>query len=101
MLGVASFILYMMIYPKYNVAIVDERVSSGYYIFSSISLLLLFVQLGIIYSNISTVKFETDGTIPKVQLAVVLLLGVLSAISSSVVYIILKYYRTDGFRLIG
>ena len=81
-----------MIYPKYNVAIVDERVSSGYYIFSSISLLLLFVQLGIIYSNISTVKFETDGTIPKVQLAVVLLLGVLSAISSSVVYIILKYY---------
>lgn len=95
MLAVIGFILYLMI--NYKDIIIDKHVSPNYYSFSNISVLLLLVQLYIVYINISTEKFETTGKISKVTSSIIYLLGVLGAICSIIIYIILTYFRTDGF----
>jgi hypothetical protein len=94
-LGVISFILYLMITYRSN--IVNNNVSNGYYSFSNISVILLLIQLYIVYTNISTQKFEETSKFSNLTLSFVYLLGVLSAISSIILYTILKYYTTDGF----
>jgi hypothetical protein len=95
MLCVIAFILYLMITYKKN--IIDGHVSSGYYSFSNISVILLLIQLYIVYMNISTPKFDETGKISKVTSSIVYLLGVLTAISSIIMFTILKYFTTDGF----
>jgi hypothetical protein len=95
MLGVISFILYLMI--KYKNIILDNHVSSSYNSFSNINIILILIQLYIVYTNISSDSFEKTGKISKVTSSMVYLLGVLSAISSIIIYTILKYFTTDGF----
>jgi hypothetical protein len=95
MLGVISFILYLLI--TYKAIILDNHVSKSYYSFSNITIVLIFIQLYIVYTNINTNNFETSGKISKVTSSIVYLLGVLSAISSIILFTILKYFTTDGF----
>ena len=99
MLGVIAFILYLMI--TYKNKIIEGHVSSGYYSFSNISVILLLIQLYIVYMNISTPKFDETGKISKVTSSIVYLLGVLTAISSIIMFTILKYFTTDGFRVLN
>jgi hypothetical protein len=95
MLGVIAFILYLMI--KYKSIILDNHVSSGYNSFSNITVILILIQLYIVYTNITSDSFEKTGKISKVTSSLIYLLGVLSAISSIILYTILKYFTTDGF----
>ena len=97
MLGVIAFTLYLMITYKSN--ILDNHVSSSYNSFSNINVILILIQLYIVYTNISSDSFEKTGKISKVTSSMVCLLGVLSAISSIILYTILKYFTTDGFKL--
>ena len=82
----------------YKNNIINGRVSKGYYSFSNISVLLLFIQLYIVYTNITTDKFETTGKISKVTSSIIYLLSVLSGICAVILFTILKYYTTDGFQ---
>ena len=95
MLGVVSFILYLLI--NYKNSIVDGNVAPGYNSFTNIVVILLLLQLYIVTSNIATEKFETTGKLSKVVSSILYLIGVLTAISSIILYTILKYYSTDGF----
>ena len=95
MLGVIGFILYLMI--TYKTIILDNHISSSYNSFSNINVILILIQLYIVYTNISSDSFEKTGKISKVTSSMVYLLGVLSAISSIIIYTILKYFTTDGF----
>jgi len=97
MLGVIGFILYLMITNKDS--IIDKHVSTNYYTFSNISVILLLIQLYIVYKNISTEKFESTGKISQVTTSIIYLLGVLDLICSIIMYTILIYFRTDGFTL--
>jgi hypothetical protein len=97
MLFVISMILYLIV--KYKSNIINGHISNGYYSFSNIAAILIFIQLYIVYSNVFTDKFQATGKISKVMSSTIYLLGVLSAIAVSIVYIILKYYTTDGFSL--
>jgi hypothetical protein len=97
MLGVITFILYLMI--KYKSIILDNHVSGGYNSFSNITIILILIQLYIVYTSISSDSFEINGKMNKVTSSMVYLLGVLSAISSIILYTILKYFTTDGFTL--
>ena len=96
MLGVIAFILYLMI--AYKSIILDNHVSNGYNSFSNINIILILIQLYIVYTNITTDSFEKTGKLSKVTSSVIYLLGVLSAISSIILYTILKYFTTDGFK---
>jgi hypothetical protein len=95
MLGVIAFILYLMI--TYKSIILDNHFSDDYNSFSNIIVILILIQLYIIYRNISTDIFESTGKISKVTSSILYLLGILSAISSIILFIILKYFTTDGF----
>ena len=94
-LAVISFILYLMIYYKKN--IIDNHISNSYYSFSNIAALLIFIQLYIIYTNITTNTFEKTGKLSKVTTSIIYLLAVLTSICSVILYTILKYFTTDGF----
>ena len=94
-LAVIGFILYLII--SYKNLIIDEHVSKNYYTFSNIAIVLLLLQLYIVYTNITTDKFETTGKISKVTSSIIYLLSVLNAICSIILFTILKYYTTDGF----
>jgi hypothetical protein len=96
MLGVITFILYLMI--KYKSIILQNHVANGYHSFSNINIILILIQLYIVYSNISSDSFEKTGKISKVTSSMVYLLGVLSAITSIILYTILRYFTTDGFK---
>lgn len=94
-LGIISFILYLLINYKTN--IIEGHIAPGYNSFSNIIIMLLLVQLYILYTNINTEKFEITGRISKVTTSIMYLLGVLTSICSIILYTILKYYSTDGF----
>jgi len=95
MLAVIGFILYLLI--TYRSKIIENHISQSYYSFSNITAILLLIQLYIVYTNISTPIFEQTGKISKVTSSIIYLLGVLSTISSIIMFTILKYFITDGF----
>jgi hypothetical protein len=95
MLGVISFVLYLLIQYKNN--IIKGEISPSYNSFSNIFVMLLFLQLYLIMNNINTEKFQTTGKLSKVISSMIYLLGVLTGITSIILYTILKYYSTDGF----
>jgi hypothetical protein len=94
-LTLISFILYLLI--NYKNSINSGHVSPSYYSFSNIIILLLLLQNYLIYSNIGTDSFESNGKFSKVTTSLLYLIGILTAICSIILYIILKYYSTDGF----
>jgi hypothetical protein len=95
MIGVISFVLYLLI--KYKNNIIDGHIAPGYNSFSNIIVILLMIQLYLVINNLNNDKFETTGKMSKVTSSIIYLLGVLTAISSIILYTILKYYSTDGF----
>ena len=96
MLGVIGFILYLMI--TYKSIILQGHVANGYHSFSNINIILILIQLYIVYTNISSDSFEKTGKMSKVTSSMVYLLGVLSTITSIILYTILRYFTTDGFK---
>ena len=96
MLFCIGFILYLNM--KYKDIILEGHVSSGYYTFNNVSVILLIIQLSIIYSIISVNNFEEKGVNP-VTCSSILLLGILTAITINIIHTILKYFTTDGFQL--
>ena len=84
----------------YKNNIIAGHVSSGYNSFSNIVSLLLFIQLYIVYTNISTETFESTGKISPLTSSIIYLLSVLSGICSVILFTILKYFTTDGFTVL-
>jgi uncharacterized membrane protein len=60
-LGVISFVLYLLINYKNN--IVAGHVAPSYNSFSNIIVMLLLLQIYLVYTNINTESFETNGKI--------------------------------------
>jgi hypothetical protein len=98
MLAVIGFILYLIIF--YKTPILENHVSQSYYTFSNITIILLLIQIYIVYKNINTKEFDISGKISKVTSSLIYLIGVLSSLSAMIIYIVLKYFRTDGFQLL-
>lgn len=99
MLGVIAFVLYLLI-TYYN-KISEGQVASGYISFSNVIVMLLLLQVYLVYKNIDNESFESSGKISKVTSSILYLLGLLTTICSINLYIILKYYTTDGFKNIN
>ena len=97
MLGVIGFILYLII--NYKNLIIDQHVSTSYYTFSNMVIVLLLIQLYIVYTNITTERFESTGKLSQLTSSLVYLLGVLTSMCSLILFTILKYYTTDGFKV--
>lgn len=98
MLGVIGFILYLII--NYKTVIIANHVSPSYYTFSNISLALFMIQIYLVYTNIDSEKFTNTGQMSKVTSSLIYLLGVLTLACSLILFTVLKYYTTDGFKSI-
>jgi hypothetical protein len=99
MFAVIGFILYLILF--YKEPILENQVSHNYYTFSNITVVLLLIQVYIVYQNITTKEFDISGKISKITSSLIYLIGVLTSISAMILYIILKYFRTDGFQLLS
>lgn len=99
MLGVIAFVLYLLIF--YKEKIIKKQVAPGFNTFNSILVMLILVQLYLVHNNINSDRFEATKQISKTASAVIYLLGTFTAISSIILYTILKYYSTDGFQNIN
>lgn len=99
LLSVVGFVLYMIIY--YKSVIKSGHVSSSYYSFTTLTTILILLQSYLIYINIDSDKFTTTNTFPKATAGILYLLGVITWMSSLIIYITLKYYNTDGFAVSG
>lgn len=97
MLGIVIFLFYLII--TYRERIIEKTISQSYFSFNNIALILLFIQLYTVYKILLDPQFQTTGKIPKVNSSLLLLLSTLIFICSTIIYIILKYYTTDGFSL--
>lgn len=95
MMAVIAFLMYLIV--KYRNNILNNRVSTGYFTFTNITVMLLLFQLYYIYTTITTKEFEQTRTIPKVTNGIIYLFAVLLTITSTILYTILTYFTTDGF----
>jgi hypothetical protein len=94
-LGVIIFVLYLSI--KYQNTITNDKTAPGYDSFSNIIVILLLLQVYLVYSNVSSEKFDTSVGLTKLTSSIVYLTGVITVINSTMLYRILEYYSTDGF----
>jgi len=103
MLSIIAFVLYLIIY--YKKPILNNQVSESYHTFSNITTILLLIQIYIVYTNIVSDEFSS-GDKNKFKLSntttgVLILLSLLTSMSSLILFVILKYFRADGFQVLG
>lgn len=94
LLTVIGFIMYSII--TYQDNIINEHVAPYFKTFTSISILLIMIQTYIMYSSIFNDKFEKTNTISKINTYLMYLLSLITLICSLIIFVILKYYTTDG-----
>ena len=107
-LAIIGFMLYLLV--AYKNQITNNLVPPSFYSFSNITTTLIFLEMYIIYNYITcigdgncyddTKYYEDSGKIGKVTIGILYLLGVLMLVSTSIVYTILHYFKTDGFQLL-
>jgi hypothetical protein len=98
-LGIMTFVLYLLI--NYKNVINSGHIAPNFELYSNIIVLLVLFQNFLIYSNIGTVSFDSNGKLSGVISNFLYLICVLTAICSLILYRILKYYSTDGFSYIN
>jgi hypothetical protein len=98
LLAIIGFIMYSIIIYKDN--IINDRVPSYLKTYTSVSVMLIMLQTYLIYASIFNSTFEKTNTIPPINMALLGLLGVFTFACSLIIFVILKYFTTDGFSTI-
>jgi hypothetical protein len=80
----------------YRNEIIAGTVSTGYNSFSNISIVLFMTQIYLIYSAMEGDSFRTTGKLPRIISGVAYFLDLLEGLCTIILFIILKYYTTDG-----
>ena len=99
MLFIIGFTLYLLI--NYKTPISEGKVSTSYNTFSNITLMLIILQIYLIYNNMDKEEFKSNGYISSTTTGLLYLLGVSSLITTCTIYVILKYFRADGFKTLN
>ena len=94
LLAVIGFILYSVITHKNQ--IINGHVPTYYSTFIEVSMILIIIQTLVIYSSVFTTKFKDNGIISPINIYSSYLLTSLTMMCSIIIYIMLKYYTTDG-----
>ena len=95
-LGIIGFMMYLLI--RFKTIISEGRVSSYYNTFSFLSSILVLMQIYLLYDGINSTSFQRTHTLSKVIISVICLVAVLNTISALILYVILNYYTTDGYK---
>lgn len=95
LLAILGIMLYLIIINKSR--IIDRQIAENFYSFNNIIVMLILLQVYIIYKNIDTEKFETTNRLSKLTASLCNLISVLAGICTLIIFVILTYYKTDGF----
>ena len=94
LLGIIGYSLYLLIY--YQKRITVNHVTIEYNTFSSISVILMLIEIYLFYSGTNSKIFMSTGRLPKLGCSIMYLVGVLNVSCVLIMGTILKYYTTDG-----
>ena len=94
LLAIIGFILFSVLTHKNQ--IINGHVPTYYSTFIEVSMILIIIQTLVIYSSIFTDKFKENGIISPINIYSSYLLSSLTMMCSIIIYIMLKYYTTDG-----
>jgi hypothetical protein len=94
LLGIIAYSLYLLIH--YQKRITVNHVTVEYNTFSSISVILMLVEIYLFYSGTNSKIFMSTGRLPKLGCSIMYLVGVLNLSCVLIMGTILKYYVTDG-----
>ena len=93
-LGIIAVLMYLLI--TYKTIISEGHVSSYYGSFSFLASILVLVQMFLLYSGMNSDKFKATQRLSKITSSIICLTAVLNSICVMILFIILKYYTTDG-----
>jgi len=94
LIGILVYMIYLLSY--YFPQITAGHISSGYYTFMNIFIVLLMVEFYIFYNSMQDKVFKTTGTIGKATGMILYLLELVSIVTLITLGIVLKYFSTDG-----
>jgi hypothetical protein len=94
LIGILIYMIYLLSY--YFSQITAGHISSGYYTFMNIFIILLIVEFYVFYNGIQDKAFKTTGTVGKITGMILYLLELISIVTVITLGIILKYFSTDG-----
>lgn len=94
LLAIIGFILFSVLTHKNQ--IINGHVPTYYSTFIEVSMILIIIQTLVIYSSIFTDKFKQNGFISPINIYSSYLLSSLTMMCSIIIFIMLKYYITDG-----
>ena len=94
LLAIIGFILFSVLTHKNQ--IINGHVPTYYSTFIEVSMILIIIQTLVIYSSVFTTKFKDNGIISPINIYSSYLLTSLTMMCSIIIYIMLKYYTTDG-----
>ena len=100
-LAIIGVMLYLLISNKNP--IINNKVSPSFNTYSNITLFLILILIYFVYNNVmcdGPQCGDDTGKIEKVSNNILFFLSLLTMISTGVVYIILVFYRTDGFQVL-
>lgn len=95
---IVSLLLYLYITYKKNID--DRRVSNQFFVFNSISTVLMLLEYSILFYGLNTDEFKKASQFPKIINAVYLF-GVIQLYAVFIMWYILSSYTTDGFSLLN
>ena len=94
LLGILGFTLYLLITFKDKID--SGNISSGYGLFSKLSLAFILIQLYITYNGMQKQSFKETSALPKIYSAFSYLVGTINLSIVLILACILKYFSTDG-----
>jgi hypothetical protein len=94
LIGILIYMIYLLSY--YFSQITAGHISSGYYTFMNIFIILLIVEFYVFYNGIQDKAFKTTGTVGKITGMILYLLELISIVTVITLGIVLKYFSTDG-----
>jgi hypothetical protein len=94
LIGILVYIIYLLSY--YFSQIAQGHISSGYYTFMNIFIILLMIEFYICYNGMQDKAFKTTGALGKVTSMILYLLELVSIVTAITLGIVLKYFSTDG-----
>ena len=77
-------------------SIIENKVSPNYHSFTNITIILLLIQVYIVYQNVTNQSFIATGKISSFTTSLIYLFGLLTLITSLILFTILTYFKTDG-----
>jgi hypothetical protein len=94
MLAVIVYNIYLFV--LYKTYIVKGRVVSNYFWYDSFMLFIMISQIYIICTNLLNNLFQNTGKLTNISSSVFYLTALFSMITVGNLFIILKYFKTDG-----